>query len=361
MNGNPYGAVPEALKETRLTLRDLMAAHLENKVAEGRLSLEKAKADTELAMVGANIKRDEIASLRDAAHLKQQENLFTRGQAQQAILHREDAGQRADEFRVNKGLREQELSLQAKRDKIAADTARHALERKPVSEWLAQSGIDPRVAPLLGFKDIKQTMTREDARYLANNLAGYVPHLEAGLAAEDMRKIQDALPKAKPEELPALQQQYETAARKFAISNQRIKGISDHDKMVLANKMQQEGKSAQEVAAFISELEQGLQQTKAAGETLTNKIDSFHDLRSKIGVDPLYDKRSDEAVRTILQLAPKDLAARIDAGYKDRIRKKDFKGAYDYLRGYAYQLEQQRAGINPNQAEASEPESKVMF
>jgi hypothetical protein len=361
MNRNPYGAVPEALKETRLTLRDLMTAHLENKVAEGRLGLEKAKADTELAMVGANIKRDEIASLRDTARMKQDADQFGLGLMQRQKEQDVNAGFRERELSQTHDFRNRELDMQAKRDKISADTARHALEKKPVSVWLQQSGIDPRVAPLLGFTDTNQTLTREDARHLAGNLAGYVPHLEAGLAAQDMRAIQDALPKAKPEELPALQQKYETAARRFAISNQRIKGISDSGKTKLANKMQEEGKTPQEIAEFISELETGLQQAKTAGDVLGNNVESFNDLRAKISVDPLYDKRSDEAVRTILQLAPKELATSIDAGYKARIKKKDFRGAYEYLRGYAYQLDQKRAGSNSNPTGGSDPESEMMI
>jgi hypothetical protein len=69
--GNPYGAVPAALRETRLTLRYLMGDFLENKIAEGRLNLEIKKAETETAMVGAGIEKDRLTDLRELAKMRQ--------------------------------------------------------------------------------------------------------------------------------------------------------------------------------------------------------------------------------------------------------------------------------------------------
>ncbi|MEN6421328.1 MAG: hypothetical protein ABFD76_05215 [Smithella sp.] len=57
---NPYGATAAALKDTRLTLRDIAAGILANKKMESDLKLGEAKANTETAMVQAGITRDQL-------------------------------------------------------------------------------------------------------------------------------------------------------------------------------------------------------------------------------------------------------------------------------------------------------------
>jgi len=329
---NPYGAVTDVLKESRLSLRDIMADYMMGKKMEQDLTLAKAKADTETAMIGANMERDRLVNLRDLSQMAQRQAEFEANQAQQYQIHGENLTQRKDEADVHAELGRAGLDLQKKRLSIEAATAAHVLERKPISAWMTQAGIDPRVGELMGFKNLNQTITRDDARYLVDNLKGFVPHMESSLAASDMRAIEAALPAAKPEDLPALQGRYETAARRLAINNQRIKGISDHDKMNMAVKMQSEGKSAEEVASFISDLEHNMQQTKSAGEMLGGNIGSFHDLRAKIAIDPLYNKRIEEASNAIRQAAPAKLYEEIKNGVKSRIARKDFQGVYDYLR-----------------------------
>ncbi len=73
---NPYGAVPEALKETRMTLRDIMQDYLANKVAESNLEIAKAKADVERASVEADIQKASMMNTLSLARLAQEANQF---------------------------------------------------------------------------------------------------------------------------------------------------------------------------------------------------------------------------------------------------------------------------------------------
>lgn len=64
---NPYGAVPEALKETRLSLHDLMSDYLATKTQEAKLKLDEAKARTENIAAGVEGRRLELTNLKDIA------------------------------------------------------------------------------------------------------------------------------------------------------------------------------------------------------------------------------------------------------------------------------------------------------
>lgn len=68
---NPYGAVTEAIKDTRVSLRDIMADTLMNKKMESDLALAKSKAETETAMVNAGINRDTLNNQLNMAHLSE--------------------------------------------------------------------------------------------------------------------------------------------------------------------------------------------------------------------------------------------------------------------------------------------------
>jgi hypothetical protein len=362
MQGNPYGAVPEALKETRLTLRDLMTAHLENKVAEGRLGLEKAKADTELAMVGANIKRDEIASLRDAAKMKQDADQFGLGLLNRqnefgvtTDLKKQDMEQTATAERNRNAIAQGHLSVDQARGKREAAASSKALRRLPLSEWLKISGTDARVAADLGLNNPNMLLYEDEAKEFYANNKGLVPHLEAKWAYKDMKEHEELLSNTPQTELPKLEKQYNATRDRFMNAKLKIdisnKGLSDSGAVALYRQRLEAGDTPEQAAEHVGKLKTTLKEIKESGDVLRDDPDSFKVKVIKHRVDPLYDKRSDEAVKTILQLADKKLAAGITAGYKDLVQKKDFRGAYDYLRGYAYQLEQQRAGVIPQPGE----------
>jgi len=84
---NPYGAVPEALDKSRITLRDIMTDMLMSKKMENELSLARAKADTDTALVNADIEKNKLTNLRDMAALDENKRhaMTMEGQGQQQI------------------------------------------------------------------------------------------------------------------------------------------------------------------------------------------------------------------------------------------------------------------------------------
>jgi hypothetical protein len=104
---NPYGAVPEALKEARLSLSDIMKDFLMTKKMEQDLSLAQAKAATETALVGAGMERDRLVNLRDMAHQEQQQRQFdVTADLHQAQLAEQKRHALADEAHGERSLAE---------------------------------------------------------------------------------------------------------------------------------------------------------------------------------------------------------------------------------------------------------------
>jgi nicotinic acid mononucleotide adenylyltransferase len=77
---NPYGAVPQALENSRLALRDIMADHLATKQMAANLDLAVKKAETENAMVGANLERQRMGQELDLAKMAQSQQQWQQGQ-----------------------------------------------------------------------------------------------------------------------------------------------------------------------------------------------------------------------------------------------------------------------------------------
>lgn len=184
---NPYGAVPEALKETRLTLRDVMGDYLQNKILEGRMNLETKKAETETALVQADMKKSELADLRDLSKMRMSREIETERQTQQNQQFQQthdlqQTGQdiQARQFGKTYSLQEQELEqrrlAQEASNKIAgrqvAVSEREQAtmnETKTAAEWAQLTG---KPAGVLTFLNIDPNMkiTRRDAKDLKDSL-----------------------------------------------------------------------------------------------------------------------------------------------------------------------------------------------
>lgn len=184
---NPYGAVPEALKETRLTLRDVMGDYLQNKILDGRMNLEMKKAETETALVQADMKKSELADLRDLSKMRMTREMETERQNQQNQQFQQDYNLKqsaqetqARQFGKTYSLQEQELEqrrvAQEAANKIAgrqvAVSEREAAaqhETKTAAEWAQLTG---KPAGVLAFLNIDPNMkvTRRDAKDLKDSL-----------------------------------------------------------------------------------------------------------------------------------------------------------------------------------------------
>lgn len=370
--GNPYGAVPEALKETRLTLRDLMAAHMENKVMEGRLGLEKAKAETELAMVGANIKRDEIRSLHDTAQLNQSANQFTEGQAQQAnqfnlgqeqttTLHREDARQRAGEFTVTKGQRERELdqSATAEANRNAISLKELAIrqreegrknEVKTAAQWAQAAGISPDLLGFLGV-DGQQKLKRQDAEQLHGTVqAMFKSNPALGFMANgyalrgDLTRMQEQLkdPSLLPAQATTLQKQYEAKLGQFEILDKLIMAekAPDQAKIVeTARRLWSEDPTQATKYKNFDEFSQEIQKNVSNARGLFGEdVNNLKISDAKNKVTAKYDQELSAASAIVRANAKPDQVAAIKAGRVEREARGDYKGAYEYTTGWAKNL-----------------------
>lgn len=75
---NPYGAVPEAIKDARVSLRDITADLLATKKMEGELTLAKTKAETEASLAAAASERYKLENEKDISRMNMQSDQFNR-------------------------------------------------------------------------------------------------------------------------------------------------------------------------------------------------------------------------------------------------------------------------------------------
>lgn len=365
--GNPYGAVPEALKETRLTLRDLMADHLANKVAEGRLSLAKTQAETETAMVGANLKKEEMVNLRDIAHLTQQANQFGERQAQ-------EAGQ----FATTTGLQERGLTqaATAETNRNANDLSRIALDEKRVGIDTARAAREAEDAArqkevvsvrqhlkekhlvsddLLDKHKVPDTKMRRDeielwekttGQDLINN-PGLKLTLEMDIAEDKVRQIHKDLaqPGLDPataklfrEEADRLMQGMKTTQTLIMNRTQpKPEVLAEHAVRAYATGVRENSIDPTKIteAQYVDKYVAYVDQARTKFHTNMNELDIKG---KKLKVDPKYDQTETTASATIKAKATPAQAASIAAGYSQLTAKGDFSGALDYLTGHARQL-----------------------
>jgi len=351
---NPYGAVPEALKETRLSLKDIMADYMATKVHESNLNLALAKANTETELVRSGAERDKLANLRELTRIGIDSDVATeRARANQASEALTATGQE-NQVAMHQATLDQQGRLIP--SQIAENTARagvagaqsqairHGLQTQTLSTWAQGAGIEPEILTAMGFSNLNATYTRDDADKLLNQYRGYIPHMGVAVANEKRKAIEKALPTAKPEDVPALEQQYKRALAQGVLYGKMTKvgDWTSKDDSALVAKLIAGGQSAEEAAKSVQTVRAGLKETHDAGDYLNSAPDAFDVLRKKIGVDPFYNERIEEAAKIIQGAAPEKLQQAITAGYVQRIKQGNYKDAYDYMRGHAYQLQQKK-------------------
>ena len=161
---NPYGAVSDALKETRLSLRDIMSDFLTSKKMEQDLHLAKARAETDKAIVEAGIERDRLANTKDMAHLEESSRHNTaveQNAADTLDLHRSGQEQQNTQFLQNLALQEKNLesenAVRQANAKLALTHAGHIAneEKRKMQPVTAQDFADRMGAgymlPLMGI------------------------------------------------------------------------------------------------------------------------------------------------------------------------------------------------------------------
>jgi len=162
---NPFGAVPRALENSRLALRDIMSDYLATKTMDANMNLMMKKAETENAMVGANLERARMGQELDLAKMAQGQQNWQQGFDLQK-----------KESEDNRNFREKEFTLKQAADRRAAAFAAQRNEVRTGAEWLKLYGGTRRSAQRLGI-DLNQKYTRTDAEHLASRLkSAYAEH-----------------------------------------------------------------------------------------------------------------------------------------------------------------------------------------
>lgn len=373
---NPYGAVPEALTQTRLSLRDIMTDMLMTKKMEQDLSLAKSKAETETAIVAANTERDKLSNAKDMAVMGEtsRRNMATEQNASDTLaLHQQgqDFVQNV-QFPAQMSLQERNLeseipvrkahaaSLRAttaaamneEKRKNEVVSAKDFADRMGAGHWLPMLGIDPNdKRPAYQWGEFKDKVKALETSHPAMALTGYGYHLKS--------------------DLENLVSQYHTpgldtdvkAAQKVQIGK-KFNELQALNKMILEIKEPDATKVVSEARKHWSDNPQTQEKYKNFDEFLPDYNASVKKMRSvfigdlkgiaKEVIDPNYDVVMKSAMNTIKTSTGKTQAAGIEEGAKQLMKKDDLAGAYKYLTDWAKHLQTKR--VNPAPLSLSEVE-----
>jgi hypothetical protein len=234
---NPYGAVPEALKETRLSLRDIMGDFLQNKVLEGRINLEKSKAETETALVGAGIERERLTNLRDLSRMRmtqemhdedalRQEGQFGRNLALQTKGQEDTSRIAGAQLKVSQG----HLDVSRTAEQRAGREEARKNEVRSAGDWVEAAGMSKGLLDFLGV-DPNTKMKRADAENVyttlqstmkSNPSLAFMAHGYSLKADLQGLQAQLAAPGITPEQAAPLRAQYDKKMRLFQNLDQLI-------------------------------------------------------------------------------------------------------------------------------------------
>lgn len=344
---NPYGAVPEALKETRLALRDIMADYLATKTQEANLALGQKKAETETAMIQAGIERDRLAGERDLARMAQDAQRF----GLQTDLHRAQMEQGGQQFRdrlsedqrqfdINKKLKEREIGIQGAQ--LNLSRLQHAPDK--IMNIMAREypNMDPRmrdrVLRTAGFDPNAVTTPQTLQRY-----QGMLLPVMRTILQSDFKDVMAQAGKTKD---PKAKGSLFDQANQIAI---QARGIDDFMTRDLspesAAKIYEKLKSAGELdeSVTLADYIQEATTKRKQSQEVVDMLSQAGQARAKHEADPNYDARLTQAINMIKMLDkdPKHVD-RIEAGARERAN--DPAGALEYAEGWAdHLLRQHRA------------------
>lgn len=296
MNANPYGAVPEALGQTRLTLRDIMSDYLQNKVLESNMRLAETKANTETALVNAGIEKERLAGERDLARMRltrdihdeeavRQESQFGRSLAQ-TIQAQQDQNRIAQgQLNVSQGqlkVGEGHLKVAEDAEKRAAREEQRKNEVRTAGDWVKTAGLHPGLLDFVGA-DPGQKLRRADAELLYGNIQtmmktnpslGFMVH---GYALKrDLLDLQDKIqsPGLTDDQRSALKKEYGGKLRRFEQLDQLIMAEKTPDQAKIVAEARKTYADTPELATKFPSFEQFLTEFS---KNVTNARSTFHD------------------------------------------------------------------------------------
>jgi len=308
---NPYGAVPEALRETRGTLRDIMTDYLKNKAVESELKLGLVKADVDRARLDADVARNELLDKRSWAQMEEGQRQFGVTSAQnQARIDEELARgtfEREEKFPHEKLMDEKRLAISRAQLGIAAR------ETTPVkwSTLAQQNGMDVRLLPMLGI-DPNGTTTRADAKRIYESYGGYIVPLTMTLMQGDINDLQTRhQAAASPEEKRLLMQQIGQKFQAFEVLNTFANDrIPERDLAKLHTELKEMGSTNKSYGDWAKKYRDSQTKTSAAFADLKQRYE-----RMRLATEhPQAATRLDNANRIIQQYATPEGKAAIEAG-----------------------------------------------
>lgn len=373
---NPYGAVPEALQQTRLSLRDIMADMLATKKMEADLSLAKTKAETETALVGANIERDRLQNLKDIATITEtsrHHGAIEKNAADTLSAHKEhNLWQRETVFPEEMRLKREDLASEdrSRRASAAASyasaahsraaTAASAEERRRMNMVVSAgdfaSGFGARhILPMFGIdenetrpawqwqnmgKTIQSFMTQHPSAAILS--AGYQMKSELeSLASQYSTPGLDAKSKQ------ALKEQIGTRLNQLSLLDQTIMSNKEPDPTKIAEAARRTWADNPQLQAqygkydeFLSDFNKDLQQARSH---FKNDMLSIKFGLATKEIDPNYVETMRAAKQVIDSTAPGRLSEQIAQGTNRRLSEGDLAGAYKYQTNWAKYLQSQKS------------------
>lgn len=284
---NPYGAVPEALKETRLSLRDVMSDYLNTKVEENKLRLGEARLGVEKAGIENQMQLNKLANDRWISQQQQQESQFqqTYGlQEQQLGVAKGHLAETTRHATAAEGLQSRGLDQQAEHNRAMERTAAGHLalaakETAPVkwSVLAQQTGIDPRILPMLGI-DPEGITTRSDARKFHDSYSGFVVPLTMKVMQGDLKDLKSAYDTTSdPEQKKAILAGFNRKLQSFQVLDAFAKNqVPEKDLIKIHSEMLEKGATTKPYSEWAQDYRTSQTKTSAAVAELSKIYDKMN-------------------------------------------------------------------------------------
>lgn len=352
---NPYGAVPEALNQTRLTIRDVVADYLKSKALESQLSLAKGQIELDRMRMDADTQRSRMdqelrlgAMQQNALH---QDRTFDQQAENNAFLRRMKMGE-ADlsqrKFLEEQGKNKIEADkaravidlykAQADKARGAEDRANRADEVRPLGAWAKEGQIDPRVVQAMGY-NLDTPLSRAEARDLRKKAVPMLPHIamqdlyRVVLEAEDTLRRNPDLP---PDQREALKtrhgQALEGISRLLPVVNGQT-GVESRVSAMAAKLMEKHGMDAREALEQAQLWADTAKSAAEVGQALRQDPKYWAKFQAKNAVDPLFDEKVGQALTDRLRSArsPQE-REKLQKDLKGFEEKMDYAGMAAYLK-----------------------------
>lgn len=346
---NPYGAVVDALKDTRLTLKDIAAAALADKKLAAELEAARAEAEVKNAMVNADILRQEGANAMNQASFAEQVR------ANQAREEAERNRSAIDKYNSETNRMSAEAAIRlhnAQTASLARENAQ-ANELITAKEYASRRGAE-FILDMLGIDPQKKLRAHEWSA-LGNTIDALMktsPAMYVTATGYKLKQqIEDLDQKYNTPGLPQdikdkIKQERQEKYFKLKQLDDLVMSINEPDSTKLnesAKKlwMENPGYAAQYKSYddFLTDYAANLKKTRS----------KFHDdlaamqiRAATIDIDPNYNDRVQTALSYVASVDDKKHARMIQNGLERRLREGKLKEAYDYIVNWEQYLKKQQ-------------------